>query len=143
MDNTLHIGRMINIFSNRISRRIGKEVAQYGLTGVQGKILGFIYHSSAKKDVYQKDIEEAFDIRRSSVTSVLQLMEKNGYIKRVSVSEDARLKKIILTDIGLDIQHKIYDCIVKFEKSLQDELSSEELNTLINLITRLSDKIAD
>jgi DNA-binding MarR family transcriptional regulator len=70
-------------------------------------------------------------------------MEKNGYIKRVSVSEDARLKKIILTEKGMDIQKNVYDCIVKVEKSLRDELSDDEMKTLIELINRLSEKIAD
>lgn len=143
MNNDVHIGRLVGIFSNRIHRRMGREIGQYGLTSVQGRILGFVRHESAKRDIFQKDIEEEFDIRRSSVTSVLQLMEKNGYIKRVSVSEDARLKKIILTEKGLDIQNKIHDCILKVEKSLQEELSSEEKDILVSLITRLSEKIAD
>lgn len=143
MNNDVHIGRIIGIFSNRIHRRIGREISQYGLTSVQGRILGFVRHESSKRDIFQKDIEEELDIRRSSVTSVLQLMEKNGYIKRVSVSEDARLKKIILTEKGLEVQNKIHDCILKVEKSLQDELSSEEMDILVALINRLSKKIAD
>ena len=36
MDKEVHIGKKINILSKRIHRRIGKEAAQYGLTGVQG-----------------------------------------------------------------------------------------------------------
>jgi DNA-binding MarR family transcriptional regulator len=124
-------------------RRISKESAQYGVTGVQARILGFIYHNSDKKDIFQKDIEEELDIRRSSVTSVLQLMEKNGHIRRVSVSEDARLKKIILTEKGLEIQRNVYASILKFEQSLRDELTQDEANILVSLIDRLSKKIAD
>ena len=109
----------------------------------KARILGFIYHKSDKRDIFQRDIEEELDIRRSSVTSVLQLMEKNGYIQRVSVSEDARLKKIILTEKGLEIQKNVYDFILKIEKSLRDELSDDEMEILVNLIDRLSKKIAD
>ena len=143
MDKEVHIGKRINILAKRIHRRIDKEAAQYGLTGVQARILGFVYHKSNKRDIFQRDIEEELDIRRSSVTSVLQLMEKNGFIKRVSVSEDARLKKIILTEKGLEIQKKVYDFILKFEKSLEDELSEDEMKILVSLIDRLSEKIAD
>ncbi|GAA0076784.1 MarR family transcriptional regulator [Clostridium sp. CTA-5] len=143
MNNEKHIGKEVAIFANRIGRKISKEASQYGLTGVQARILGFIYHKSNKKDIFQKDIEEELDVRRSSVTSVLKLMEKNELIKRVSVCEDARLKKIILTEKGLEIQKKVYDFILKFEKSLRDELREDEVETLINLIDRLSRKIAD
>ena len=143
MDKEVHIGKRINILAKRSHRRIDKEAAQYGLTGVQARILGFIYHKSNKRDIFQRDIEEELDIRRSSVTSVLQLMEKNGFIKRVSVSEDARLKKIILTEKGLDVQKNISDFIMNFEKSLEGELSEDEFRILIALINRLSSKIAD
>ncbi len=143
MDKEVHIGKKVNIFAKRIHRRIDKEAAQYGLTGVQARILGFIYHKSNKRDIFQRDIEEELDIRRSSVTSVLQLMEKNGFINRVSVCEDARLKKIILTEKGLEIQKNVYDFILKFEKSLSDELSYDEMKILVSLIDRLSKKIAD
>lgn len=143
MDKEVRIGKEIIIFSNRIHRMLGKETAKFGLTGVQGRILGFVHHESKNRDVFQRDIEEELDIRRSSVTSVLQLMEKNGFIKRESVSEDARLKRIILTEKGLEIHFKVVDCIDKFEKSLRDELSEEELNIFLQLIHRLSEKIAD
>ena len=143
MDSEVHIGKKINILSKRIHRRIDKEAAKYGLTSVQARILGFMARISDKRDIFQRDIEEEFDIRRSSVTSVLQLMEKNGLIKRESVSEDARLKKLILTEKGLEIHKNIYDFILKFEKSLCDELNDHELNTFINLIDRISKKIAD
>ncbi|AWI05408.1 MarR family winged helix-turn-helix transcriptional regulator [Clostridium drakei] len=143
MDKEELIGRKVNIFNNRINRKINKEVAKYGITGVQSMILGFVYHKSEERDIFQKDIEEVFDIRRSSVTSVLQLMEKNGYIERVSVSEDARLKKIILTKKGLEIQRKVHESIIKIEKYLRDELSDDEMYILIHLLDRLSKKIAD
>lgn len=139
----MYIGRKINILDKRIHRKIDREASQYGITAVQSRILGFIYCKSNKKDIFQRDIEEELDIRRSSVTSVLQLMEKNGYIKRVSVSEDARLKKIIITEKGLEIQKKVYDYIIKMEKLLQDELSDKETDILINLLDRLCKKIND
>ena len=56
---------------------------------------------SGDRDVFQKDVEEAFHITRSSVTSAVQLMEKKGYITRRSVPCDARLKKLALTDRGI------------------------------------------
>ncbi|MBP2033680.1 DNA-binding MarR family transcriptional regulator [Clostridium algifaecis] len=127
----IYIGKKISILARRIHRGIDKEASQYGLTAVQARILGFIYCKSNKKDIFQRDIEEELDIRRSSVTSVLQLMEKNGYINRISVSKDARLKKIIITEKGLEIQKKVYYFILEMEKSLKDELSDQEANILV------------
>ena len=58
MNGKKHIGKELNIISNKIRRRIDNEVAKYGITGVQGKIIGFVYCESKKRDVFQKDIEE-------------------------------------------------------------------------------------
>ena len=65
-------------------------------TGVQGWILGYLY-TNQDKEVFQRDIQQQFSIRRSTVTGILQLMEKNGLITRSSVDRDARLKKLELT----------------------------------------------
>lgn len=143
MDQEIRIGKEVIIFANRIHRTIDNETAKYGVTGVQGRILGYIYHESGKRDVFQKDVEQDFDTRRSSVTSVLQLMEKNGLIKRVGVCEDGRLKKLLLTEKGLEVNQNVRLCIDKLEESFKDELTSDEINMLVSLINRLSKKIAD
>ena len=59
--------------------------------------LGFLKdHSDC--EVYQKDIEEAFSISRATASNMLGVMERKGLIKRVAVSHDARLKRLVLTD---------------------------------------------
>ncbi|MHC1749654.1 MAG: MarR family winged helix-turn-helix transcriptional regulator [Cellulosilyticaceae bacterium] len=143
MDKERSIGKEIIIFSNQIRRRIDKEARKYGLTSIQARILGFVFRQSAVKNVFQKDIEEEFNIRRSSVTSVIQLMEKNGYINRESVCEDARLKKIILTQKGLETEEKVHQVIIEIEESLQKTLNDEEKSIFIQLIDRLSKNMVE
>ncbi|WP_291653827.1 MarR family transcriptional regulator [Clostridium sp.] len=143
MSEIKHIGRKINILSHKIKRRIGKVALEYGISSMQAKILGFIFHQAPKRDIFQKTIEEEFDIRRSSVTSVLSLMEKNGLIERVSVCEDARLKKIILTDKGIEINKSVYKEIEIVESIISDSLSEEELELFNEILERLTKKIAD
>ena len=143
MSEIKHIGRKINILSHKIKRRIGKVSLEYGISSMQAKILGYIFHQAPKRDIFQKTIEEEFDIRRSSVTSVLSLMEKNGLIERVSVCEDARLKKIILTDKGAEVHKSVYKEIEIVESIIYDSLSKEELELFSEILERLSKKIAD
>lgn len=143
MSEIRHVGRQINILSHKIKRRIGKVGLEYGISGMQAKILGFIYTNSSKKDIFQKTIEEEFDIRRSSVTSVLTLMEKNELIKRSSVSEDGRLKKIILTDKGIEVNKLVYKEIVKIEEIISDTLSKDELDVFISNLVKLNNSISE
>ncbi len=143
MEDKKHIGKEINIVSNKIRRRVDNEVSKYGITGVQGKIIGFLYYQSQKRDIFQKDIENDFKIRSSSVTSVLNHMEKNGYIKRVSVCEDGRLKKIILTDKGIEVNETVFKAICDIEKQIEEELTEGEINFMFYILDKLSNKLSD
>ena len=141
MEDEFCIGKAIHMVGNQMKRLADNAAAEYGLTSIQSRIIRFLYLESKKRDVYQKDIEEEFNIRRSSVSSVLQLLEKKGYIERVSVEKDGRLKKIILTGTGKLIQEKVHSLIQEGEQKLKDELTEEELKIFIDILSRLSKKL--
>ena len=92
----VHFGALLNQTSRLIRRaldaRINAEVSSE-LSGVRGMVLGDIVRAERQgRDVYQRDIEQWFNIRRSSVTAMLQGMEQDGFITRSAVAKDARLK---------------------------------------------------
>lgn len=134
-----HIGKMLRILSNLVRRKIENKLSQSGIevTSSQGRIISFLYRETQARNVYQRDIEEEFDIRRSSVTNTLQLLEKNGYILRVSVDEDARLKKILLTEKGIGVHEVIRKSILEVEGVLNSVYSTEELEELFYLLDKL------
>lgn len=141
MEDEFCIGKAIHMVGNQMKRLADNAAAEYGLTSIQSRMIRFLYLESKKRDVYQKDIEEEFNIRRSSVSSVLQLLEKKGYIERVSVEKDGRLKKIVLTGTGKLIQEKVHSLIQEGEQKLRDELTEEELKIFIDILSRLSKKL--
>ena len=87
---------------NQIMRYIHMKMSQDGfdeVTVMHGWILGFLYCNSDRK-ICQKDIEDQFCIAKSTVTNILKLMEKKGYVTRVSGEHDARTKILHLTAEG-------------------------------------------
>ena len=135
---SINIGREANKFINKINRHISNSVAEYGITGPQAHMLNFIYDHSMKSDVMQKDIEKEFNIRRSTTTNALQIMEKQGLITRTGVSTDARIKKVSLTKNGKEVQQILSDIIHDSEIALRDALTKEEFEILILVIIKLS-----
>ncbi len=113
----------------KVSRLYTREGREIGLTGVQGRVLAHIFVASQWQDIFQKDIEEEFDIRRSSATGILQHLERSGMIYRVSVPQDARLKKIVLTDKARQVQRHVLHELEKLETRLRGDLSEEEVWT--------------
>ena len=132
------LGRNVHMLSRLLKRNTDIEVTKYGITGVQSAMIGFIYEKSKKKDVFAKDIEKAFDLRRASSAGLIQNMEKNGLIKREMVGNDARLKKIVLTEKALELRRKLDKSIKNMEKKMQAGLTKEEVEKYLELTKKMT-----
>ncbi|MBQ2288417.1 MAG: MarR family transcriptional regulator [Lachnospiraceae bacterium] len=100
-----------------------------------GWILGYLAHHP-DQNVFQKDIENAFCVRRSTVSKVIRLMETKGLIRRESVPNDARLKKLVLTPDGMELHKAIEQQIIDTENLLRQSITDEELE----IFSRIMDK---
>ncbi len=133
------VGREIHALSNLLGRRIEAEKKQQGMqyvTPMQTWIIGYL-HEHKGQDIFQRDIERDFTITRSTVTGILKLMEKNGFIYRVSVPEDARLKKLILTDQGEAMHQAVRQHIEDTERMLVQGFTEEEVDTFLSMMDRV------
>ena len=136
------VGRCIMDTAHKIKLGLNSIFEKAGLNGLQARIIGFVkFNSSQGVDIYQKDIETEFKIRRSSVSSVLDTMEKNGFIRRQSVTDDARLKKIVLTEKADSIADEHHKTVLRFEKSLLENLTTQEISILKELLNKVEQNI--
>ena len=132
------LGRNVHMLSRLLKRNTDIEVTKYGITGVQSAMIGFIYEKSKKKDVFAKDIEKEFELRRASTAGLLQNMEKNGLIKREMVGNDARLRKIVLTEKALELRKKLNKSIKNIENKMQEGLTKEEVEKYLELTKKMA-----
>ncbi len=136
------VGYEIKTLSNLIKRRIDNSaVFSEEVTGMHGWIIGFLYHNRDKRDIFQRDIEAEFSIRRSTVTGILQLMEKNNLIRREPVEYDARLKKLVLTPRAIEIHEAIHKELDNLEQQLSKDLTKEELSAFFKVIRKMRKNI--
>lgn len=128
--------------SKSMRRLMERRLAETGLTPIQSRILGYIFVEESKGNyVFQRDIEELFRIRRSSVTSVLQLLEKKGLLRRESVPEDARLKKLVLTEEGWKLQQGTFHYLNALEQEIREIFTEEELGTFFDYMNRIDERV--
>lgn len=139
---TPHVGFEIRTLSNLIRWKINKMVAEEEetLTANQAWVLGFLVRSG-EREVVQRDIEKEFSIRRSTASHMLTLMENNGYIARVSVPQDARKKKIILTEKGCEAQRRMTERLERFEVMMRDDITDEELEHFMEMLRHFEKNI--
>lgn len=126
----MHMGRLIGILSHQMVRnRNNPSVVMESdeLTAMQKHVLKFILLETLHSDIYQKDIEEEFQIRKSTATGILQLMEKKGFIYRECAKQDGRLKRIVPTNKAKDILPAILEHIDETERCLEKGIPREDV----------------
>ncbi len=133
---------LTNLMKRNLEECFSEEDGQDGTTGMQGYIIGYI-SGNEHREVFQRDLEKDFNIRRATVTGVLKLMERNGLIVREPVPYDARLKRIALTQKARDIHEKNVQRFIDFEKKLRQGLSDEEIETFYAFAEKLKKNLAE
>lgn len=134
-----HVGHMIKELNNAFRKKFVNCGTAEGLdevTLMHGWIMGYLHHNQ-DREIYQKTIESEFNIRRSTVTTILQLMEKKGYIRREAVAGDARLKRIVLTQQGTETAVRTKSMIDNIEKCLTEGIGEAELAAFFEVADKL------
>ena len=131
-------GRLVNILSNQLKRRFLVPDDGNELTMLQRHMLHFIIVGSMHQDIFQKDVEAEFQIRKSTATGSLQLLEKKGFIRRESVERDGRLKRVLPTDKALAMRDRVMQSLRSAEKQMLQGIDKEDLDVCIQVLARMS-----
>lgn len=128
--NIRKIVRSINIESKRIQK-------DYGVSITQVLCLNFL-HESPNYQATQKEIKAFLNLNSSTVTGIIQRLEKKGLIARLPKTGDKRITNLILTAFGDDLIKKIPPLLhdrlsIKLQKVNDNELENIE-NVLIKLV---------
>lgn len=138
-----NIGIELRYLNNLIRRYVDNKLHKKyidSVTGTNGWIIGYIADHG---DVYQKDLETEFGITRSTASKVVSLMVQKGLIEHRSVPQDARLKKLVLTDKALELSKLMNQDHEAVEKTLKKGFTEEELVNLHSYIGRMKQNILE
>lgn len=124
-----------NVLKRYMDSSTGKKYVD-NLTRTNGWVIGYLW-SNRDHDVFQRDIEEEFSIRRSTVSKILKLMEEKELIKRECVEYDARLKKLVLLPKSLEIQKMIDEDFDHMCKKAFANLTDQEMESLTGIILKI------
>ncbi|KXU50705.1 MAG: winged helix-turn-helix transcriptional regulator [Coprobacillus cateniformis] len=138
------VGHRIKTLNNLMKRTMDKKFGHRPdrATLMHTWIIGFLdEREELGVDTFQKDIESEFSINRSTTSEMLKLMCKKGMIQRVPVAHDARLKKIVLTDLSREFNKRMSYNMEQIHNQLIEGLSQEEIETFIKISDKLIDNI--
>ena len=134
-----HVGPALHRVDRMMGRNLEIHVKEQGideLTMVHGWFLRYLYENR-ERDIFQKDIEKQFGFCRSSITNIIQTMEKKGYLKREAVQQDARLKKVLLTEKGIKEHQTMAALIDQLNEKTLKGITDKELESFFDVIDKL------
>ena len=138
----LEMIKTVHLMKRQIDEELTHNLVE-SITVPQAHLISMIYNESSSKDVFQKDIEKTFALHRSSVSLMLDKMEKGNLIKRIPVESDARLKKIELTSKALAYYKEIFASIEHSSEKFIKDISIEDQNLCKNILKKIQHNIQE
>jgi MarR family transcriptional regulator, organic hydroperoxide resistance regulator len=121
------------------SRRITKEVARrVELTGPQVTVLKVL---EGVGDLSLSELSERIRAQNSTVTGIIDRMEREGLVVRARSTEDRRVINIRLTDKGAKIAREIAVEPMEVFRSALESLSPDEMQELFKILTKIAVRV--
>ena len=142
----LNIIEEIKALEVEIGKRLFQEAKVLDLkrppSPLQAKVLKYILEHK-EKTIRQKDLEMSLKVSKATISEVLLTMEKGKIIKRVSVPEDARAKRIVLTNTSLERLKELEKNFEVINDELLYNISNEELAQFLNILKKMQQNMKE
>jgi MarR family transcriptional repressor of mepA len=114
-----------------------QKLAEYKITNQQARLLGAIRRSLFDgANISRKFLQERMELSGPSVTSLLNGLEKNGFITRYPAKDDGRAMQIAVTEKGEKIMAALDRVFQDTEQRLLAGMTEEEKAVFITLLAR-------
>lgn len=129
---------------NLIHKNIEDQFRKLNITGPQGMIIGILMHHGEMKI---SDLSQKMGLTNSTVSGIIDRLEKQGMVKRVRSSDDRRVVYVKIADDFKKNAKEVFSDIDKKFETMMNKATDEEheaivkgLNTLKKLIESMDDK---
>lgn len=107
---------------------------RFGLTGAKWKIIAVL---SIKEGITQKHIADMLFVEAPTLVSVIDKMEKEGYVRRESDSNDRRNNLIFMTKKSKDIVDPIINSILEIRNMGLDKISKKDMEAAKKVLSQI------
>ena len=119
-----------------------EKKSKYRISPMQVMIMKYLLKNQNKR-IFQQDICDTFNLRRSTVSGILTTMEKNAIIIRKVAREDPRKNEIKLTKMFVNNTKEVSAELMNLESILEQDFTLEEKAELIRLLKKLEGNLIE
>ena len=129
-----YIGYWINKVERTMKNIHDKRFQEYGITVSQASLLHQLWHEDG---LTQTQIQEKLSMRGASVSGLVDALLKKDLIIRKHDEDDARYKRLYLTEKGRDIEDKTIGLMMELDEEITEGFDQEENAMLICWMKKL------
>lgn len=119
---------------HKVFLEMKKELEQYDLTPIQYGVLKCVWQLDLHNP---KEIAEYLSIENSTISGILDRMEKKNLIVRNIDPDDRRFIRVDLTDAGQSLEIPVNKTVEEVNKTVLSDFSEKEQDQLRNLLKQL------
>jgi DNA-binding MarR family transcriptional regulator len=112
-------------------REMEASLRKSGMTVTQWRALGVLFHKAV---VTHSELVRQLEIEAPSVTSLVNGMERKGWVTRERSTSDARVKKLHLTPLGRRMIEGAQEAMAPIERRMAATLTENERSALKRLM---------
>ncbi|WP_090934716.1 MarR family winged helix-turn-helix transcriptional regulator [Nonomuraea jiangxiensis] len=114
-------------------QRIEDEVGRWGMTGKELRVLGYARDAARS----QRDLTALARMDRTTMTEVINTLERLGYVRRVRNPADRRKYLVTVTEDGARVVEEMLAHLAQVEADFLSPLTPIERSLLNNMVARL------
>lgn len=131
-------------YIKRIGNALAKEAAHnmqtHALTMQQAHVLVMLRHAP-EGSLTLKELEEQFCAAQSTVAGLVTRLEKKGLVEGFADPGDKRVKRVRLTEAGLNMHQTCRQDVLDSEKRLVGQLTEAEQASFLALLRKVYDAV--
>jgi DNA-binding MarR family transcriptional regulator len=121
----------VKLAFSAMRREIEASLRRSGMTVTQWRALGVLLHAPGATP---SDLVRRLEIEAPSVTSLVNGMDRKGWVKRTRSTADARVKRLYLTARGRRLIEQAHEAMAPVEERMAATLTAHEQATLKRLL---------
>ncbi len=124
-----------------LQKCIASLIQPFDLSPATGLVLSIL--ADSETPLSPNNIAQRLIISRASVTSLLDSLEKRGFVKRQPHLSDRRMLSVVLTDSGRQVANQFRPIVHKQQKVWLEALNEKEQEQLTQMLHRLQASLMD
>ena len=130
------VNYLLTVSQHEVFQLLNNRLSQFGITPGQYGVLSYLWEL---QQATPKELARELSLENSTISGVLDRMQKKGLIDRLLDPNDRRSILVVLTPKGAELECDVLKAVDEVNRQVLDQFDSETAETLLRCLQRISE----